>query len=441
MAREYGSVRFALPVFRRTDTPPDGSVGAVMRDHTWLALRIQSAARIGIVLVVFTMNMTVFPPREHATIAYVIEWSVVVVYLFLLLAQWDRLTPVVASLGPVVLDLAAITTVLMLTGGFPKDTSKYITLFDDLYFLVPIVAAFQLFPYVTAFAGAASVVAYLGAAIAAEPAPDWVYLISHASFLAMVSLCCVLFSAIQRSRVSTIADLVRQRSELLGQVISLEEDERRKISEVLHDGALQSVLAAKLDAEEISEARPGEDVREALVRLEATLEDAARQLRFSVTELHPDQVELAGLERALRSLFEEGAARGGFELDMEFRIAGPTPVDELIFRAAGEFLSNVVKHAEAGRVRVGVDVTDRTARLEVVDDGKGIAPGQLAAKAAAGHIGVSSQRVRAEGMGGRFTLENVQPRGTAAAIELPLRPGHPDRSPDPEPGPGPGPGG
>ncbi|WP_405497666.1 sensor histidine kinase [Streptomyces sp. NBC_00096] len=420
MAREHSPLRFARPVFKPTVMLPGSSVGAVMRDHAWLALRIQSAARIGVLLVVFIMNVTVFPPREHEMIAYIIEWSVAAAYLFLLLAHWDRLTPFAAAIGPVVVDVAGITTVLVLSGGFPADTSKYITLFDDLYFLVPIVAAFQLYPYVTAFAGVASVVAYLGAAIAAGPAPDWVYLISHAAFLAMVSTCCALFSGIQRSRVSTIADLVRQRSELLGQVITLEEDERRKISEVLHDGALQSVLAAKLDTEEISEARPGEDVTDALSRLESTLEDAARQLRFSVTRLHPDQVELAGLERALRSLFDEGAARGGFEVEMSFHTPGPTPVDELIFRAAGEFLSNIVKHAQADRVRVRLDITDRWARLEVVDNGRGIAPGQLAAKAAAGHIGVSSQRVRAEGMGGRFTLESVQPRGTAAVVVLPL---------------------
>ncbi|MCY0932168.1 ATP-binding protein [Streptomyces sp. H27-H1] len=393
-----------------------------MRDHAWLALRIQSAVRIGITIALFVMNMTVFPPRDHVALVYTIMWCYAGVNLLLMTARWARMTPIGAALGPVVLDLAVITTVLMLSGGFPEDTSNYITLFDDLYFLVPILAAFQLYPYVTAFAGVVSVAIYITAAVAAAPAPDWVYLITHAAFIAMVSLCCVLFSDVQRSRVSTIADLVRQRSVLLGRVITLEEDERRKISEVLHDGALQSVLAAKLDAEEISEAGPREDISGCLARLEGALADAARQLRSSVTELHPDQVELAGLERATRSLFEEGAARGGFEVEISCRSTGPTPVDELLYRAASEFLSNIVKHARADRVVVRLDVTAERARLEVVDDGTGIPPGQLAARAAEGHIGVSSQRVRVEGMGGRFTLKDAQPRGTAAIIELPVPP-------------------
>lgn len=420
MRRERHSIRFTRPSLRRTDSLLGASVSAAMREHAWLALRIHSALRIFITAALFIMNVTVFPPRDNAVLCYAIMWGYAVVNLLPLVVRWDRVTPFMAAFVPVVLDLTVITTVLTLSGGFPKDTSNYITLFDDLYFLVPILAAFQLYPLVTAFAGVASVAVYIAAAVAAAPAPDWVYLGAHAAFMAMASLCCVLFTLLQRSRVTTIAELARHRSVLLGRVISLEEDERRKISEVLHDGALQSVLAAKLDAEEISQAEPDEDISSHLARLESALTDAARQLRYSVTELHPDQVELAGLERALRSMFEQGAARGGFELEFNCRTIGHTPVDELIFRAAGELLSNIVKHAAARRVVVRLDVTAERARLEVVDDGSGIAPGLLAAKAAEGHIGVSSHRVRVEGMGGRFSLENVAPHGTAAVIEVPV---------------------
>ncbi|MFE9566701.1 sensor histidine kinase [Streptomyces sp. NPDC006487] len=394
-----------------------------MRDNSSLALRIQSSVRIGITLSLFIMNMTVFPPRDHPALVYAIMWSYVAVNLTILTLHWDGMTPFRAALWPMVLDLTAMTTVLVLSGGFPKDTSNYITLFDDLYFVVPIVVAFQIVPYVTVLAGIASVAVYIGAAVIAAPAPNWTYLITHACFIAIVSLCCVLLSAVQRSRVSTIAALVQHRSVLLSRVITLEEDERRKISEVLHDGALQSVLAARLDAEEIGQAEPGEDTADSLARLETALADAARQLRSSVTELHPDQVELAGLEHSLRSLFEEGALRGGFELDFSCRTLGPTPVDQLVFRAAGEFLSNIVKHAGATRVRVRLEATEERVRLEVTDDGKGVTRNQLAAKAREGHIGVSSQRVRAEGMGGRFSLDGVEPHGTAVVVELPVRPG------------------
>ncbi|MCX4781741.1 sensor histidine kinase [Streptomyces sp. NBC_01264] len=420
MGRDGQSIRFVKPAFRRSVGQPWASVSSAMRDHAWLALRINSLVRVFITTALFIMNITVFPPRDHPLLCYTIMWSYAAVNVLPLVVRWDRVTPFAASLVPVILDLVVITTVLTLSGGFPKDTSNYITLFDDLYFLVPILAAFQLYPSVTAFAGVASVAVYISAAVAAAPAPDWVYLITHAVFIAMSSLCCVVFSSLQRSRVTTIAALVQQRSVLLGRVISLEEDERRKISEVLHDGALQSVLAAKLDAEEISQAEPGEDIAGHVTRLESALADAARQLRYSVTELHPDQVELAGLERALRAMFEEGAARGGFEVDLSCEVAGPTPIDELIFRAAGEFLSNTVKHAKAKHVTVRLELTALRARLEVTDDGVGIASGVLASRAAEGHIGVSSQRVRVEGMGGSFSLENVAPHGTRAVIELPV---------------------
>ena len=81
-----------------------------------------------------------------------------------------------------------------------------------------------------------------------------------------------------------------------------------------------------------------------------------------------------------------------------------TPVDALLFSAARELLSNVVKHAGASRASIAVGLYGDSARLVVTDDGKGITDGARNKSLEAGHIGLHSQRLRIEAAGGTLTV-------------------------------------
>ena len=87
----------------------------------------------------------------------------------------------------------------------------------------------------------------------------------------------------------------------------------------------------------------------AVARVEQALVESSRLLRSTVTELHPAVLEHAGLSRALRDL---AAAQARPDLTFDVELSDwpdgvRTPVDALLFSAARELLSNVVKHAEA----------------------------------------------------------------------------------------------
>ncbi len=230
------------------------------------------------------------------------------------------------------------------------------------FLLVPVLASATLRPKVCAAVVVPAVLVYLVAGIATQSANEepWASLLLRTLVMAGVGAACVALSWIQRSRVTTIGRLVRARTDLLAELTDLERRERRALSEQLHDGALQYVLAARQDLDEARDT----GAPEAFDRLEQALLESSRLLRSTVAELHPAVLERAGLPAAIRDLVASAAARGGFaaKLDLDGWPADRrTPVDGLLYRTARELLGNVVKHA-AGHARDGRSDAARRAR-------------------------------------------------------------------------------
>jgi two-component system NarL family sensor kinase len=238
--------------------------------------------------------------------------------------------------------------------------------------------------------------------------------------VACLSAAAVWLSAIQRSRVRTIGQLADDRSNLLAELMGIEERERRSLAEHLHDGALQYVLGARLDLEDLREEATGD----ALNRLDQALAESSRLLRSTVTELHPAVLEQSGLARALESLLAASAPRAGLAVSLDvddWPADVRTPLDMLLFTAARELVTNVVKHARATRLDVRLALRGDRAELVVADDGVGMAEDLLAARLAEGHIGLQSYRVRLEAADGRLRLVRGRAGGTVATVELPVQ--------------------
>ena len=126
------------------------------------------------------------------------------------------------------------------------------------FFLVPVIAAAQLNPWICAVVTAPAVLVYLLSSFAIrhvdhEPISS---ILLRTGLLATVGLGCVLLSRVQRSRVSTIARLLDERTDLLAEMVTIEQREQRDRAETLHDGALQYVLAACQELEAVEEGVP-----------------------------------------------------------------------------------------------------------------------------------------------------------------------------------------
>ncbi len=309
------------------------------------------------------------------------------------------------------LDVAFITVLAVLSGG-PFSNARL------AYFLIPVSVAFRFRPTVTALASAATIVAYViqGVAHPAGKGNDAErFITTNAGYLAWVGVACVLLSALLARRTEAVEQLAGSRSRLLADALSAEQRERKALAESLHDHAVQNLLSALHELDEAGETAP----HPALRRAEHAVLETVGDLREAIFELHPYVLDEAGLEAAVRSVAERAAQHGGLELTLDLDADVGGRHDQLLFSAAREFVSNVVRHAGARRIEVELTRANGDVVLVVEDDGCGLDPGQLAARLADGHIGLASQRVRVESAGGRMSVVSRPGAGTRAEVRLP----------------------
>ncbi|NBQ41723.1 MAG: sensor histidine kinase [Mycobacteriaceae bacterium] len=232
-----------------------------------------------------------------------------------------------------------------------------------------------------------------------------------------VFLCCTVWLAVyaQARHIDEIARLTASRQELLIDAIGASDEQRRVISEYIHDGPLQSVLMARQDIVAVLKRHPDEGLDRAL----AGLRDATAQMREATFELHPAVLAGAGLARALTQLSATQSDRSGIDITVDIDYPRPDETDPLVFGVARELLSNVVRHSRATRAKLTLKESDGVCRLDVVDDGIGVCTDEAARRLAEGHIGLASQRIRVEAAGGSMYFMDV-PTGTHVAVTVPL---------------------
>jgi two-component system, NarL family, sensor kinase len=385
-------------------------------EHAGRGVRLQLLLR-GALVVFLVLTVALLPPVHHTP-----AFAVIVAAYGLAAAAFGRWawrgSAAVARWGwlGLFVDLAVLAVLALVSDAEAAHSwTPYVLVVGC--FLLPVLAATQLRPGVCVAVGLPTVAVFLVDAIVTRSADDepWASIFLQAFLLATVVVAAVGLSGIQRARVGAIGGLLEDRTRLLEELVQLEERERAGLAERLHDGALQYVLAARLDVDDLPDAG-GPDTVE---RIDHALAEATRMLRSTVAELHPAVLDQAGLARAVQDL-ATATARPGLAIDVDvagWPDAARTPADGLLIGAARELLGNVVKHAGARRAAVTLGLVDGRARLVVRDDGRGLvdsAPGP-----AAGHIGLHSQRLRVEAAGGSLTVEATG-TGTTATVVVPV---------------------
>jgi two-component system NarL family sensor kinase len=379
---------------------------------------LQQQLRAALVLLVVA-SVVVLPPARDPGLCLALAGA----YLgwFLVLAVLAARQPAVAARWgwtALFVDLTALAALTLLAAR-SDGTSWTAAVLAAGFFLLPVLAATQLRPLVVGAVGVPTVVLHLLVDLIAqrtdgEPTPA---VLLKTAMLAALTLACVLLGHLQRSRVQLIAQLSDERAGLLAETAALEQRERRDLAEHLHDGALQYVLAARQDLEEVR------DDPAALDRVEEALRRSSALLRSTMSSLHPAVLDAAGLPAALRDLTASVADRGGFsvELDTGSWPAGfRTPDDPLLHATARELLVNVTKHARARRVQVRLALDDGRASVVVADDGTGVPAGLVERRVGEGHVGLWARRARLELAGGGLLLEPGPGGGTVVTAWLPV---------------------
>ncbi|WP_322048205.1 cache domain-containing protein [Paraburkholderia sp. J67] len=230
---------------------------------------------------------------------------------------------------------------------------------------------------------------------------------------------------------STDAKLKR----LAQQVVESQEQERARLSRELHDGISQMLVSAKLLLESaLARFERGESrvpAAEASLSTGLTrLSDTLREVRRISHALRPAMLDDLGLAAALEQLTRELAD----ESDMAFGFtqtgegsanalphAAPLPdaVNTVLFRIAQEALTNIVKHAQARRAMLTLDIARDGVTLAIADNGRGFDVAQAQADPRAG-MGLRNMRERLEPLGGQLSISS-RPGHTILTAWVPIQ--------------------
>ncbi len=233
---------------------------------------------------------------------------------------------------------------------------------------------------------------------------------------------------------ATIREKTAEAELLAAQVISAQEEERRRVARELHDEAGQALTALIIGLERGLASMPETYATDLPVhprKLVSDLRDLAAhtldEVRNLAVELRPSVLDDLGLVAALRQHARASQERTG--LAVRLTTAGfeevedessrlPAAVETALFRIAQEALTNAVRHAQARSVDIRLRRDAGELALDVRDDGVGIS--SVGDDAPDAHSGLLGMRERARLLGGTFHVAPVSPRGTLVQVRVPL---------------------
>lgn len=232
--------------------------------------------------------------------------------------------------------------------------------------------------------------------------------------------------------VEMIYDITRlKRSEyeiryLASRILSVQEDERKRISRELHDETGQALTAIKINLKMIESnfTKDGHDAKKIIADTKKILTQIMKDIQRLSYDLRPPMIDDLGMIPALQSYAGRFAERTGINVVVKPALVTqrfPQEVEISLYRIIQEALTNVVKHSKAKNVIIELLEEGTALIVKVEDDGCGfdvdeVWKGRLN-KGALGLIGI---RERATSLRGNLEINTAHGKGTKLIISLPL---------------------
>jgi signal transduction histidine kinase len=205
-------------------------------------------------------------------------------------------------------------------------------------------------------------------------------------------------------------------------MVEQHEEERRRLSRELHDETAQVFSAVKMELGVLREKVSSEQASR-LDQVLGLIDTGIRSIRNVTNDLRPSLLDDLGLLPALRSLVADFSERSGIRTGLAVPSVMPVLSREAelaLFRALQEALSNVLRHADARSVDIGISVNAEGVLLQVSDDGRGLPLGVSADRLELeGHMGLAGMRERITALGGTVRLRAQGGAGALLEVLVP----------------------
>lgn len=226
--------------------------------------------------------------------------------------------------------------------------------------------------------------------------------------------------------IREISQKEQMRSQLLAQVLSAQEDERKRIARELHDDTSQSLTSLMVELKAAENATSLAEIKPRLAQLRSLVHQTLQAVHNMAIELRPNALDDLGLVAALRKYVADFISKNGIHVDLQVGEAArrrfPADMETAAYRITQEALANVVRHANARNISIVVDFQDSVFTLIVEDDGVGFDLSEASRSSPEHRLGLFGMYERASLVGGRLVIESQPQQGTSIFLEVPIKP-------------------
>lgn len=229
----------------------------------------------------------------------------------------------------------------------------------------------------------------------------------------------------RRETTNRLEQYRKRLSDLASQIALIEENERRRFADKLHDVIGQNLALARIKLAELKDLKIETGIQDRLTILNELIEEASRSTRSLTFELSPPILYELGFEPAAEWFGEQILKK--YNIAFHFKDdRQPKPLSEetkvLLYLSLRELIVNVAKHAKARNATLSIRREDRDIRVSVTDDGAGFDTSDLDYQIMkAKSFGLFSTRERMERLGGRLEITSQPGQGTRVSMILPLK--------------------
>jgi len=227
--------------------------------------------------------------------------------------------------------------------------------------------------------------------------------------------------SVRKQAEDTLLASQRELRELSARVLEAREDEKARIARELHDELGQLLTALKMDLSWLRERVRDAETAPRLEEMGRLLDQTVSSTRRISADLRPLMLDDLGLADAASWLVDDFGKRYGIASRIEINADGGLEhlsknVSTTVYRAIQESLTNIARHSGARNAWVLLAAADGSLEVEVEDDGRGIAPEDLAKSRS---LGLKGMRERIAFIGGSFEVARAPRGGTRLRIRVP----------------------
>ncbi|AJY75385.1 PAS domain S-box protein [Paenibacillus beijingensis] len=217
-----------------------------------------------------------------------------------------------------------------------------------------------------------------------------------------------------RNEVTKLKKVEEQLQEMIGQVMRIQEDERRRFSRELHDGIGQSLFSLLIQIDGVMSAAESGEAQLGPIR--ETVAGIIEEVRGLAWEMRPSVLDDLGVVPAIRTYIDNYASHYGITVrfDCNLRKRLGVQAETAIYRIIQEALTNIAKYADVSEADVSIKETETEVVVRIADEGAG-----FDTAAPSKGVGRFSMEERARAAGGSLRIESSASRGTAVTVVIP----------------------